>query len=359
MCTFCITPGWAENTQQNELTLNQAIELTLQNSEVLRKSALDIKKAEENRKEAADNVDYIPAGMIGQPSAEAAWYSLLAQDLTWRMSKKSYGLVEDRIVLDVCQKYWNVQNSLNAVKSKEKAVTLAEIALQRAQIMVNLGMTPSEYSIMSPKGALTAAQSALVSAKSDLENAKNKVNSDYEALNNLIGLDAKARPILIDNIDYVALPETDLDSAVRKVINDSPSIWLAEEKIKLAQYAYQMMWATGSYTPYEVRKIEKEQAEIDAVTAKNALDLATRGLYYTVRNLEAAMPALEEAVAVAEESVRVAKLQYELGMITKENVVKAELALEEAKSRLLNLKQQHAYAKLAFQKPWAVSTMLS
>ena len=77
---------------------------------------------------------------------------------------------------------------------------------------------------------------------------------------------------------------------------------------------------------------------------------------YTVRNLEAARPVLEKSVKAAEESLRVAKLQYELGMITRENLIKVEASLADAKQRLLDLTQQHAYAKLSFEKPWAVST---
>jgi len=59
--------------------------------------------------------------------------------------------------------------------------------------------------------------------------------------------------------------------------------------------------------------------------------LATYGLYYTVRNLEAGRLAAEKALAGAEEAMRVAKLSYELGMITLENLTERETAVAEAK----------------------------
>ena len=361
LCTMFIITFWssvclAEEPVKTDLSLSQAIEMALKNSDGVKKSALDIDKAEEKRDNASDKVKYIPIGSSDNPAAEAAWYSLLSENLSWEMSKKSRTAEEDRLVLGVAQKYWNVQKSSESLKNKELSVQMAEFTFRRVQAMLRLGMTPPEYSSMSPDGALAAAQSSLNNAKSDLETARNKLNTDYEAFNQALGLSVKERPILNEGVVFEPLSgDIDLGVAVQQVISKSPSIWLAEEKINLAKYAYDMMFATGQYTPYEVRKIEKQQAELDAASAKDATDLAIRSLYYTVRNLEAARPVLEKSVAAAEESLRVAKLQYDLGMITRENMVKAELALADTKQKLLELTQQHAYMKLSFEKPWAVS----
>ncbi|MFZ5633370.1 MAG: TolC family protein [Bacillota bacterium] len=332
--------------------------MAVKNDKGIKKSALDIEKYETKRDDASDAATYaaFPGG-APNPTAEAAWYSLLSADLNWQMSKKSYSAEEDRLVLDVCQKYWNVQKSLEDVRAKELSASVAELSFRRVQAMVRLGMTsPESPAGASPQTVLATAESDLARAKSDLTKAKNKLNSDYEALNQLLGLWPEDRPQLTDEVKFEPLPDTDLDYAVQRVIENSPKIWLAEEKINLARYAYESMWASGQYTSYDVRKVEKEQAEIDAVTAKDATRLATRGLYYTVRNLEAGIPAAEKGLEGAQEALRVAKLQFELGMITRENLLKAEATLADARKNLLDLKQQHAYMKLAFQKPWAVSS---
>lgn len=350
-------PVASVKTQQ--LKLNEAIDLALKNSKSLEKSKMEVEKAKEKKENASDAVDYAPTSQSASynPQAEAAWYSLLSADLTWEMSKKTQTTEEDKLVLSICQKYWNVQKSQEAVRTKELALSVAEIATRRVQAMVRLGMTPPEAAAgSSPQAVLTSAEADLVKAKSSLEEARNKLNSDYEALNQLLGFWPDDRPVLLDEVKFETLQIDNLDTEVQRVLEKSPSIWQAEEKITLAKFAYEAMWASGQYTAHEIREIEKEQSEIDAITAKDAVKLATRGLYYTVRNLEAGIPGAEKAVALAEESLRVAKLQFELGMITRENLVKAESALAQARQTLTDLVRQHAYMKLSFQKPWAVSS---
>lgn len=85
------------------------------------------------------------------------------------------------------------------------------------------------------------------------------------------------------------------------------------------------------------------------------MKLLTRSLYYSARNLEEGRLAAEKSVDSAAEALRVAKLQYDLGMITRENLVQREEALALAKLNLLSNTVQHAYAVLAFQKPWAAT----
>lgn len=346
--------SWAKEPDTPQVKLNEAIDMAMKHSKTLKKSSLDIDKAEKERDNANDSVTYAPTSS-GNAQAESAWYSLLSKDLSWQMSKKTYASDEDSLVLNVCQKYWNVQKSIEDVKAKEVSASVAELTFRRVQAMVRLGMTPSEYSGTSPEGVIAGAQAKLDTAKSDLESAKNQLNTDYEALNLLIGLWPEDRPVLVDEIDYEPLKIDNLEQEVQRAVVKSPKVWLAEESVNLAKYSYEMMWASGQYTSYEVRKVGKEQAEIEAVTAKEGVQTATRNFYYTVKNCEAALPAAEKGVTGAEESLRVAKLSYELGMITREDLLKTEAELEAAKKSLLELKAKHAYAKMAFQKPWAVS----
>ena len=359
ICTlFMITLGglacWAKEPATPQVKLSEAIDLSLKHSSDLRKSALETEKSEEARQKADDQVSFAPGG-DQNPAADAAWYSLLSADLNLQMSKKSYTLEEDRLILEVCQKYWNVQKSLEGVKVKELSLAVAELTSRRVQAMVRLGMTPPDFSAgSSPAAVLASAEGDLAQARSDLAEAQNKLNSDYESFNQLLGLWPEDRPVLVDEAQFEPLPEIDLEQAVQRVLEKSPTVWQAEEKIQLAKFAYEKMWATGQYTSHAVREIEMEQAEIDAASTKDSVRLATRGLYYTALNLEAGIPVAENAVSSAEESLRVAKAQFELGMIKKENLVKSEVALAQARQTLLGLRQQHAYMRLALEKPWAV-----
>lgn len=343
---------------QPQLTLNDAIKKAMENSKSIQKSQLSVDKAKESRDIASDKLDYTPVMGGGyEPATEAAWYNLLSADISWEMSKKSYSAEEDSLVLNVCQKYWNVQKSIDDLKYRELSASVAELSYRRVQAMVRLGMTPPESpSGASPQAVLATSEKDLAQARSDLTKARNKLKTDYEALNQLLGLLPEDRPVLVDEPKFEPVKVDDLNAAVQRVLEESPKIWQAEESAKLAQYSYELMYSTGSYKPYEIRKIEQQQAEIDAMSARDAVKLATRNLYYSVQNLEYGLKTAENALAGAEEALRVAKLQYDLGMITKESLVKTEASLALARETLKDLTRQHAYAKLAFYKPWAASS---
>lgn len=355
MTTLWGSASWAKEPATPEIKLNEAIDMAVKNSKTLKDSALDIDKAKEEKENADDTLTYTPAvGGTAGPDVESAWYSLLSKDLSWQMSKKTYASAEDSLVLSVCEKYWNIQKSIEDVKAKEVSASAAELTFRRVQAMVRLGMTPTEYSGVSPEAVLAGAQAKVATAKSDLESARNQLSADYEALNLLLGLWPEDRPVLTDEINFEPLEIDNLEQEVQRAVEKSPKVWLAQEGVTLAKYSYELMWASGQYKSFAIRNAEKEQAELEAMTAKEGIETATRNFYYTVRNLEASMPAAEKGVAGAEEALRVAKLSYDLGMITREDLLKTEAALEAAKKSLIELKASHAYAKLAFQKPWAV-----
>lgn len=357
MTTLWGSASWAKEPATPQIQLNQAIDMAMNYSKTLKKSSLDIDKAKEAKENADDALTYTPAiGGTTGPAVESSWYSLLSKTLSWEMSKKTYTADEDSLVLKVCQKYWNVQKSMEDAKAKEVDAKAADLEFRRVQAMVRLGMTPSEYTGYSPEGVLAGAEAKLNKAKSDLEKAQNQLNTDYEALNLLVGLWPEDRPVLVDDINYEPLKIDNLEQEVQRAVEKSPSVWLAQEGVNLAKYSYELMWASGQYKSFGIRNAEKEQAELDAMSAKEGMETATRNFYYTVRNLEAAIPAAENGVTGAEEALRVAKLSYDLGMITREKLIQAEGALESAKKGLIELKASHAYSKMAFQKPWAVSS---
>jgi outer membrane protein TolC len=347
--------GWAKEPSTPEISLNEAIALALKNSKDMKNAELDVEKSKEEKDHASDQLDYAPGGSA-DPETESAWYSLLSSDLSWQMSKKTKDATEDKLVLDICNKYWNIQKALENVSVQKLKVQETELALQRVQAMIRVGMVPSEYSGTGPQAALSGAEGQLAAARSSLTEMENELNTAYEAFNQKVGLWPEDRPVLSEEVDYEPLENVVIEAAVNRVLAESPSVWLAEEQIDLAKFATEMAYATGGYSPYKVRQIGEEQAEIDALSAKDAVKLATRNIYYSVVNLEAGRAAAEKELDRARESLRVAELSYDLGMITKEKLMNSKVTLVTAEQTLKNLTLQHAYLKMGFQKPWAVST---
>lgn len=348
LMVFTSGSAWGKEPATPELTLNQAIEMAGNYSKALRKAELEVDRTAELRIYRYDQLDYVPYDIPNDPRVEVAWANMLAADLTWQMSRKSLGLEEDRLVLDVCQKYWDVLRAQDKMDAAEAALRKAEWDLRKARASAQVGLlTPL---------TLSQAEAGLAGAEAGLAAAENELAEAYIELNELLGFWPQDRPVLTDTVEFNPLEVDNLDTAVQRVVEASPSVWLAQERATMQKYLEDLMFYTGDYRPYQARKIEVQQAELDAASAKEMTRLLTRSLYYGVLNLEEAYRPLEKAVQIAEENLRIIRIKYELGMVTRADVAAAESALAEAEQSAMAILYQHAYLKLAFQKPWAMGS---
>lgn len=201
---------------------------------------------------------------------------------------------------------------------------------------------------------LIGAEARYREREAALETARHGVAHAYEALNQRLGFGSAVRPVLTDTVAFAPLEITTLDIEVRRALDRAPTVWLAQEQVTLQKFLEDLMFYTGEYRPYQARKIEVEQAELDARSARDALRLATRELYYTVRDLEAAHTTAAQGLAVAEETLRTTSLRHAVGLATRTAVRAAAAEVAAAEQRLFDLAAQHAHAKLAFAKPWAL-----
>jgi outer membrane protein TolC len=200
---------------------------------------------------------------------------------------------------------------------------------------------------------LVAAEVQFNGAKANVEIARNDLTKAYISFNQKVGLKPEDKPVLSEPAVFEPLVIQNLEHEVSRVLETSPKVWLAKEMVRMQKILADMTMYTGAYTPYKARKISVEQAELDYMNAKDLFKEITRSLYYTVIDLEEGYKAAQEGLRLAEENLRVKKLRFEVGMTTKSEVTAAELDVANAQNNLNDLAYQHAYLKLAFEKPWA------
>ncbi|NLU50586.1 MAG: TolC family protein [Syntrophomonadaceae bacterium] len=349
-----VLPVMAKEPATPQLSLEEAIKLALAHAEDVKNAAKDIERTEEWRNYRADKLDYTPTEPPGNPAVEIAWAQLLTADLQWRMSKKALTVEQDATVLDTCKKYWDVLKAQEAVKAAETSLANARRQLQKARASYQVEMVPY--------ATLVAAEVQYKAAEASLAAARNALDNAYAAFNQLVGLWAVDRPVLTDTVEFNSLQVDDLDTEVNRIVDACPTVWLAQEKVTLQKYLEDMMFYTGEYRPYQARKIEVEQAELDAASTRKLFDLTTRSLYYSVKGLEEKYAAAVEKARLAEENLKVVKAKYDVGLVTAADVSAAEKELADAQYGqygVFELACQHAYYKLAFQKPWAYLSSLS
>lgn len=331
------------------MTLQQAIEKALQRDVGVKKAESEIERTEELRNQAAKKLEFMPViGGYNYQAIKISWNSLLSADLNWRWSKKSLEMARDSLVLKVCEGYWNVQAARDKVAVQEKIERKALVDLQNVRAGLQAGtIAPSQ---------LIFVESRWQQEKNNLAAAQKTLDSAYSDFNQLVRLAIGDRPVLTDNPDYEPLDITNLDYEVERVIEKSPTIWLAQETVTLKEWAASILYdSTGNYIPFNSRQITVQQAELDVANAKDIMSQVTRSLYYQIKSLEDGYASAHVALKMAQEKLRVEQSRFDAGMATKAEVEAAEVALEQARQAISDLTRQHAYLKLAFEKPWAAS----
>jgi outer membrane protein len=335
-----------------EISLNEAVTMSLVYSDRVKKATREIDRTEKLREQAAEDLDFIPIFPSGNAYLEMGWTNILTKDLQWRMSKKSLTAEEDAVVLDTCKKYWDVLVAQEKVETAQVAADSALKLLQNARAGYQVG-TATQAVRIGAEAQYRGAQAALEAAQNELETA-------YIALNRLIGKQPETKPILTDTVEFDPIVVYSLESEISRVLIECPQVWLTEQKVTLQEYLKDVMvYAGGEYRPYDARRIEIEQAEYDAADTKKAFKQITRSLYYGVMSLEEGYAGALEGVRAAEENLRVVKARYEVGMATRSEISAAEQTLSDAQARAFDLSCQHAYMKLAFKKPWAYLSGMS
>ncbi|MBP7332018.1 MAG: TolC family protein [Firmicutes bacterium] len=344
-------PVWAKEPATLELTLSQAVSLALEHSEAVKKAASQVDLTWDKQDYQSEQLGFTPTGPSGNPEVEVAWANVMTATLEYSMAKRSLKVAEDTVALDACKKYWAVQNSLGAVEVAEQSLKQADLELNKAKVSCKVGLISTD--------ALLAAESQQAGAKYALAKAQNDLDTAYTAFNQLVGLWSVDRPVLVDEIAYIPMENPDEEYAVAYALSNSPTVWLSEQNVNMQEIFKDLMFYTGNYRTYEARKIEAEQAKLDAVGAREAAEILARNLFYSVRVLEENYPVVEQTIKLAEENLRVGQLKYQLGMLTKAEVSALETALAQARQGLLELKNNHAYLKLTLEKPWAASSRVT
>lgn len=342
--------AWAKEPATPELTLQQAVDMALANSKSVKKAEYDVDRSYEVRQKAADNVKWYPAGPIsGEDAAKAAaaFTGLVQADIGWQSAKKSYEAEKDATVMSVQKAYYEV------LKAQEK-VRSAELALKNADWQYSL--LKAKFAVgMAAKTNLVAGEAGLSAAKGALEAAKKALDDTYQQFNLLVGLWPEDRPVLVDRPGFEPLKVDDLDAAVERAVEESPSVWLAKQNIdyyrlRLDLYPFN---SSSASDPYKAWEIDVSKKELEAASTEEQFRRLVRSIYYAARQYEESYAAQEQQVAAAKENLRVTEVKYQVGMATQAEVVDAQAKLADAERSLLEMACQHEILRLAFAKPWA------
>lgn len=340
-----------DNEAEQGLTLEMAIDMALKNSVNLKLADYDVDRSNEVKEKAEQQANItVPPG----PITVGVWTVVTnahLQDLSWRMAQKTRDITWDTVVMSAFQGYIDVlkaqQELANAEKTFEKAALNQKLEEVRHRVGVSSSFT------------LSQVQAQYAAAKAALEAATKGLDTAYQNLNYLLGLQADKRLPLVDKPQYTPLIVTDLYSTIERTIADSPATWLKDSSVdmnKMIESIYD--WSTAT-EPYAVKQIDVDKAELSATDARAQTRLLLQSLYAAIMNLEVNYVAADLGLKTAQEGLRIQQLMFVTGLGTKAEVLAAEEQVAKAQKALDDLVYQHEILKLTFEKPWTYAAAMA
>lgn len=354
-CTLCglvglVSPeaAWADNAAASPessilLSFEDAVNRALKHSYALRMAEYNIEQGEENRNAAASKVDFTPLSG-GNEEASRAFINLVQKDINWSISKKNWDLEKDALALDVYQSYCDVLAAQEKVKSQEVALEYANYKHLAAQVGLATGTTSRKD--------LDVAVVSYSNQVSSLAQSRASLEQSYIKLNELLGIGGQERPILTEDLEYSPLAITDLEVEITRRLDNSPTLWKADQEVYLAQLSLDLHTYTN-INNYNSTKIDVSKAELSAAQTKEQARQNMRTIYENICNLQEQYNQQRQALRLAENDLESAQLKYEMGLIPKGDVLAVEVDLASKRQALKSLIYQHQLLRINFDKPWA------
>lgn len=328
-----------------EMSLKDAVLKAWSVSEEVKAAQRAVDKAEEQRDNAADSVDFIPAPLSATPQGDVVWSMFQKADINWQVSKKDLELKRDNVAIDVFTKYYAVVAAQDALKKAEVAVARDEQALQVARAMYRAGMT-TNAAVSGAEAKAESSRKALAAAKEDLDKA-------YVAFNRLVGLWPEDRPVLTEKLEFSPLQIDSIDYEAQRAVESSKQIWMLKKKVDVEKLDVDYPWDVGlsgfSWKYYDVERPDVDIAELNVASAANTIKEQVRSLYHDIRSAEEQYTSLQAALKAAEENLRVARIMFDAGMTTQDKVKEAEAACAELSNNMVMLTYKHEVMKANFR----------
>lgn len=240
--------------------------------------------------------------------------------------------------------FLNIKKAQYELDSKKNDSEIKSKELESAKVKYDLGQITKDELTTYEKAYSDSVQAQLA--------ALEDLHSKYQTLNKYIG-----RPItnydieIVYNPSKVDISSIDLDSIREANIKNNQTYYDLEQKVTLAKRKYDL--TKERYDHFEELGVQNSKqdmldaysdAERDYTNAQKAFEDATKSLdiglnstYTALKNTSDAVDRLERDIKDATDSLAKLKLQYDLGMVSRNTYEEKEISLKTMQNSLSSL----------------------
>lgn len=324
---------FAAETETKEMNLGQAINLALENNLNLKIANLDLENAQiDYEKTKANNL------------LTESRYIQLQGDLGLLQAKDNYNQTRNQVIIDVVQKYVQLNQAKKNITTKNKEAELERNLLEEVKAQVKAGH----------KGSLDLLrqENKFDNAVFDLEKANDDYNQSFGEFKLELGLNNQGEEEFnLIEVDYPEIWQIDEGEALKKAIENSFILELRKRQIELAKVDLERAEVAAS-PELDLRKLKNniELASLNFNKAQKELDNSIRKQFYTYKQTINGLDLSQQNLNQAKENNSIIIDQVKAGLKTKNDLLSAEISLLQAEHSLKSAVLNYYITKLNLQK---------
>jgi len=329
---FFVFFGTLWGAELKDLDLSQAINLALENNLSLKIAHLDLENAQiDYEKTKADNL------LIGSRYIE------LQGDLGLLQAKDNYNNTRNEVIIDVVQKYLQLNQAKKDIAVKEKEVELERNLLEEVKAQVKAGH----------KGRLDLLQQENKYSNSifNLEKANDDYHQYFREFKVELGLNNQEEEFNLIEVNYPEVWKIDEEEALKKAIENSFALELRKRQIELAEVDLERAEVTAS-PELDLQKLKNnvELANLTYEKTQKELNNSIRKQFYIYKQAINSLDLSQQNSIQAEENNSIITEQVKAGLKTKNDLLSAEISLLQAEYNLKSAILNYYMAKLTLQQ---------
>jgi len=330
---FFIFPGGLFAAEPEEINLSQAINLALENNLNLKIANLDLENAQiDYQKTKANNL------------LTESRYIELQGDLGLLQAKDNYTQTRNQVIIDVVQKYLQLNQAEKNITTKSKEAELEKNLLEEAKAQVKAGHK-GNLDLLRQKNKYN-------NAVFDLEKANDDYHQSFREFKLELGINnQEEKEFNLAEIDYPEIWEIDEEEALKKAIENSFILELRKRQIELAKVDLERAEAAAS-PELDLRKLRNniELANLNSTQTQKELANSIRKQFYAYKQSINGLDLSQQNLNQAQENNSIIIDQVKAGLKTKNDLLSAEISLLQAEYNLNSAILNYYTNKLTMQK---------
>ncbi|QOS98171.1 TolC family protein [Brevibacterium sp. JNUCC-42] len=328
----------------NDLTVEKAVELTLENNIDFKKAKIDV----DNALIRVNNANYssakIKEDMIENLSAAQAKYvTTVRAEGQKEIGKLSLKRSEGSFKLGAEKVYFDLLNAEDDLVLKKQSLERSESQLKIANTAFSVG-TRAKTDVLQAEAGVAQAKAAVAQAESATDIAR-------LSLNKFMGVDLNKKWNLLTKQTSEKVEVMDVEKAIEKALKERVDILTAEQEIKNSEKELEVIEKYSILSGFTGQEAQNtyEKNKLMLTQTQNQVKMDLMQSYYNLNSTKTSLEALKKGTESASESYRLTKLRFENGLATAIEVVGAEEELAKAENNYQKNLYQLNLAVMAYE----------